>query len=626
MGGSRRATAIFVLVLAALLGVPAVAGAASQATAFQLDAAHSGYSADAGVAPPLTARWTVDFGQPVSFPLIVDGRVFVISRNANQYGTVLHALNASTGAELWARPLGGTYYWSGQAYGAGRVYTVNGDGLMSALDAATGATVWATQLPGQYSFTSDPTFYDGVVYTGGSGTGGTLYAVDAASGAVRWSQPVENGDHSSPAVDSARVYVSYACTSVYAFDRRTGAPIWHPATTCTGGGGRTPVLGVGRLFVRDDGSATGTVLDAAAGKVVDSFSSGPTPVIAGSTALYVSDGKLIAQDATNGQPRWSWTPEDGSTVTAAPIAANGVAFAGTSSGALVALDLQTGKPTWRTGLPAPVPFPDEHNASSPVAGLGAGEGLLIVPSGTALVAFAGAGGSSSPPAGSQTPGADGPQAAADARLTFSARHRNLVIGKGTAFTGRLTSKGKPVAKALLQVQVDPFPFDDQWKSIGYVRTGKRGRYAGRLATDRNTRVRVVVKAVPVIASAPVTVYTSLLGELVYKVRPKTGAARLKLAVGGPRDWKPADPRAFVYRLAGRGKALELLATIPLSQKKRGIMAGTGTGKLPPGTRKPRLAFCLPEPADDGFGKPTPADKLCGQPEIKAPYLRVRGPA
>ena len=599
-----------------LLATGGVATAASQATAYQLDAQHSGYSQDAGVAPPLTHRWTVDMGQAVSYPLIADGRVFVIVRNADQYGTVLRALDAATGATLWSRSLGGSYYWSGHAYGAGRVYAINGDGLMSAFDPATGATVWAAQMPGQYSFSSEPTYYDGVVYTGGAGSGGTLYAVDAATGGVLWSQSVANGDHSSPAVDDARVFVSYACPNVYAFDRRSGAPAWAHNPGCSGGGGRTPVLGAGRLFVRDGSS--GIVFDAATGQIRDSFSSGPAPVVAGNLALFVADGKLGAQDATTGAPRWGWTPEDASRVTAAPIAANGVAYVGTSSGALVALDLQSGAAVWRTTLGAEVPAPDEHNVSSPVAGLGAGEGILVVPAGTSLIAFAGSGaaplaGGGGPPT-AQTPPPDG-------RLTLSVKRRRLVIGQRTSFAGRVTRKGKPARRALVQIQADAFPFDDDWKPIGRVRTDRRGRYAGRLQTDRNSRVRAVVTATPGLASRPVTVYTQLFGELAYRLR-RSGRVRFKIAIIGPRDWAPADARAFVYRLPRSGTPATLVATVPLAQHRRGWMRGSVLARLPRGTRRPRLAFCMHEETDDGFGRLTAADRACGQPTITESAARA----
>jgi len=56
----------------------------------------------------------------------------------------------------------------------GRVFVVIGSGLLTAFDPATGSIAWSKQLPGQWSFTSAPTGANGIVYTGGAGSGGTV--------------------------------------------------------------------------------------------------------------------------------------------------------------------------------------------------------------------------------------------------------------------------------------------------------------------------------------------------------------------------------------------------------------------------------------------------------------------
>jgi outer membrane protein assembly factor BamB len=129
---------------------------------------------------------------------------------------------------------------------------------MGAFDAASGAATSSLQLRGQYAFSSPPTASGGRraasggrVYTGGAGWGGTVCAVDASTAAVEGTASVANGDNSSPAVSSSGVHVSYACGQAYGFRPRSGALLWHRATGCSGGGGTTPVLTGGRLYVRD---------------------------------------------------------------------------------------------------------------------------------------------------------------------------------------------------------------------------------------------------------------------------------------------------------------------------------------------------------------------------------------
>jgi len=335
------------LVLIGGLGVPA--GAApdapapppgpTEAVAYQISVSHDGYSGDGALAPPLTSRWSRDLPGPVSYPLIAAGKVFVTTSTTpgGSYGTTLFALDQATGATVWSRPIAGTYYWSAAAYEAGRVFVVNFDGLLQAFDAGTGAPVWATQLPGQYAFSSPPTAQGGVVYTGGAGSGGTVYAVRASDGAVLWTQGVSNGDNSSPALSATDVYVSYACGLVYAFNRVSGEPRWFNGGPCSGGGGKTPVYHDGRVYARD--FFGNEILDADTGALVGTFEAGPAPAFADRTGVFLSGSTLRAMIGR--RTVWSFTG-DGGLVTA-PIVVQGTVFVGSSTGTLYGLDARRGR-------------------------------------------------------------------------------------------------------------------------------------------------------------------------------------------------------------------------------------------------------------------------------------------
>jgi outer membrane protein assembly factor BamB len=392
-----RAAAVAVAAASSLgPGLPATAapGAAppavtDAAVAYQLDAAHDGYSARGVAAPPLTRQWSRDLGGTVSYPVIAGGRVFATAVSPTGHGFTLYALDARTGADAWGPvALTGTYPFSALTYGDGRVYVLNVDGVLTAFDAATGSQVFSVQLPGQYDFTSPPTFRAGVVYTGGAGSGGTLYAVDAATGAVRWTQPVMNGDSSSPAVTATGVYVSYACEQAYAFDPATGTPLWHHDGECEGGGGRTPVVGDNGLWIRDDAIAPPTVLNLADGTARGTFGTGnstPAPAIHNGTGYFVAGGTLQARrTATPLTPLWTFTG-DGQLVTA-PILVNGYVYVGSSAGQLYAVDPATGTAVWSTAVGAPITHPDEHN-SVPLTGLAAAQGHLLVPATNTLTSY-----------------------------------------------------------------------------------------------------------------------------------------------------------------------------------------------------------------------------------------------
>jgi len=396
------------VLLCVLFAKVASAQVTEQARNFQIDATHTGSISVQNLTPPLRKRWVVNFGRPISYPLIADGRVFVTVKNATGSGTELVALDATNGTALWSFNLGGSFFFSGSCYENGRVFAVNGSGLLRAFDAATGAIVWSTQLPGQFMFSSQPTVHEGVVYTGGAGSGGTVYAVNANTGAVLWTRSVANGDHSSPAVTSDGVYVSYACPNVYKLNPANGAVIWHYAPGCSGGGGKTPALYNGRLYVRD---STGTIHDSFNGALIGNFVAKNTPVFSGSRGFFLdgpnffgSFGTLRARDVDTNAVLWSFAG-DGQ-LQSAVLAVNDYVYVGSASGKLYAVNAATGQQVWFTQAGTSIPYVDEHNVSQPVTSFAAGEGLLVVPTSTTLVAYEG---DTAPPTvtfGDKTPAAN----------------------------------------------------------------------------------------------------------------------------------------------------------------------------------------------------------------------------
>jgi len=362
-----------------------------QARNFQIDATHSGATSSATLKPPLRQRWTVNFGRPISYPLIADGKVFVTVKNSPiTSGTTLYALNATNGAVVWSFNLGGSFFWSAACYENGRVFAINGSGLLRSFDGATGTVNWSVQLPGQFSFSAPPTVFDGVIYVSGAGSGGTVYAVNADSGAVIWTAPVMNGDTSSPAVTSDGVYVSYSCPNVYKLDPATGALIWHYSTGCSGGGGKTPALFDGLLYVRD---SSDTIFDSQTGQIVGSFNAKNTPAFSGGLGFFLNGphsfgtfGTLVARvlPSTN-----FWFFNGDGFLESSVLVVNNYVYVGSSQGNLYAVDTMTGQQVWVTNTGDSIPYVDEQNVSQPLTSFAAGEGLLVVPTSTKLIAYEG---------------------------------------------------------------------------------------------------------------------------------------------------------------------------------------------------------------------------------------------
>jgi alpha-tubulin suppressor-like RCC1 family protein/outer membrane protein assembly factor BamB len=366
-----------------------------ESVAYQVNAAHDGHLTTGAPALPLQKRWSRDLGGLVSYPIVAAGKVFVTATGAGGgYGTYLHAFDATTGATAWGPiPLGGLYFWSGLAYGGGRLYAVNYDGVLRAFDPATGAQKWIRQLPGQYAFSSEPTYADGIVYVGGAGSGGTLYAVSAVTGKVLWTRPVVNGDHSSPAVSEEGVFVSYACPNAFAFEPVDGEPLWTYSNGCSGGGGRTPVVADGLVWVRDN--AAGLALDARTGQLAQVHSSVTTPAFDGARGYFREGGSLVAREPRTQFPLWTFVG-DGQ-LSSPPIVVGNHVYVGSVSGMLYAVDAVTGVSSWSANVGAPIKHPDEHNVSGPVTGLGAGHGLIAVPASNLLVAYGSATPQTPPP-------------------------------------------------------------------------------------------------------------------------------------------------------------------------------------------------------------------------------------
>jgi outer membrane protein assembly factor BamB len=398
--GRLRAIAANVVALTILSVFLGDAGAAGTdtAVAYQINVAHNGVQVDNALSPPFVRRWQVTLPGPVSYPLVAHGLVFVTADDGSV--PTLYALNQASGQTVWSQPLVQpppvVFPWANAAYDSGRVFAVGSAGVMTAYDAGTGALLWTTMLPFQYLFSTPPTAANGVVYTGGAGTGGTVYAVNQTTGVVLATQSVQNGDTSSPALSDSSMFVSYACNQAYGFVQTTLGLLWHYHTGCEGGGGRTAVYANGRVFTRD--FFGNLILDAASGNLLGTYgpsngSSIAAPAVSGNTMWLLSGGTLSAQDiSVPSSPSTLWSFTGDGQLVSAPIvlstSSGTFIIEGSASGMLYALNAATGAQVWSTNLGAAIQPPDEYNIlSQPLTGLGAGQGLLVVPAGDTVSAF-----------------------------------------------------------------------------------------------------------------------------------------------------------------------------------------------------------------------------------------------
>jgi len=369
------------------------AGAATRSTALQIDPAHSGYVTlgGAGIALPLSGRWTATLNGPVYYPVVANGRVFVTTAapalsHPNGYGASLYALDVTTGAIVWGPvDLPTTYNVATLAYDQGRLFVVNFDGLLRAFDAGTGAEIWSRTYPIGF-VNKPPVAVGGMVFLSSTGA---LVAVDQSYGGLLWSVVADSAGPVSPAVSPDGVFVSGAC-HVYKYALLTGEPLWNFSGGCYGSGARSPSYSNGRLIVRDASqefpgiNSTNGILHAGTGAILAAFPSRDLPGLAGDFAYYLSNGSLGALNmATSAMP---WTFAGDLDLNTPPIVIDNVVVTASGSGTVYMVDRGNGQQLW-SGQAAAPPVGLNENQNGPLATMGVGDGYLVVPGGNTLTGW-----------------------------------------------------------------------------------------------------------------------------------------------------------------------------------------------------------------------------------------------
>ncbi|MBU1347632.1 MAG: PQQ-binding-like beta-propeller repeat protein [Alphaproteobacteria bacterium] len=243
----------------------------------------------------------------------------------------------------------------------GRVFVMDGESKVTAVDAASGAVVWEVDVKPDGREASGAASVFGlpvpfVSQGGGSLSGGfgggvavadgkvfvasgyrTMSALDAATGAMLWSQPVDVPLHGAPTVAGNRVYVVDVDNQIIAFNTTTGLQDW---------------------------SYRGIAEPA---RVMRASS----PAVSGDTVIApFSSGEVTALRAANGQPVWSEVLSRTSRTSALseirdiagrPVISRGFVYAVSHSGVMQAMDIRTGQAKWSlpvAGVNAPLPAGD----------------------------------------------------------------------------------------------------------------------------------------------------------------------------------------------------------------------------------------------------------------------------
>ena len=263
------------------------------------------------------------------------------------------------------------------------LFVLNSEGLVKAYDAETGSLRWSATMPLQYSFTSPPTAWGGRLYVGGTGSGGTLFAVDGTNGDVLWSQNVASRDHVAPTLFGTNVVVGYACYQARAFAAGLGSLEWDHASNCETGEGTTAAFFDGRIYARDGFQGHGVIIDASSGKDVGSFTSSTIPAFNGTTGYFMESGTLQARDLSTMDARWGFIGDR--SLVSAPLVVGDQIYIASTNAMLYELS-PDGNVVASFHLGASALEPDEHNVSM-LTGMNAGQGILAVAASNRLVVF-----------------------------------------------------------------------------------------------------------------------------------------------------------------------------------------------------------------------------------------------
>ena len=231
-----------------------------------------------------------------------------------------------------------------------RVFANTGDHRIVAMDAETCATLWSRDIG--YSAFSSPAAADGLVYVGtAEGLGpytGTLFALDAATGDVRWSAEMPGGITGTPSVGGGRVAVATQFGTLHVLDAATGATLWSRTSATSMAALTTTAIAGGVIYF--SGSATVRAFQASSGKQLWTRAlrgHGYPPVVADGRVYVVSAGALHALDAVTGTVLWSRSVPGDSL--RQPAAAYGRIYTSDTRRAY-ALEAGTGQSLWTTDL------------------------------------------------------------------------------------------------------------------------------------------------------------------------------------------------------------------------------------------------------------------------------------
>lgn len=290
-------------------------------------------------------------GSITSSPALTNNFVVISSRDKNIY-----AVDKQTGKLKWKYgmgedidlPWGFDNFVSSPLIVNNEIYVGSGDGNLYKLS-IDGNLIWKYKT--QFRVRSTPAFNKGVVYFGD--TDGTMYALEANSGKLKWSydtqgknlNPDEFGTDrkaimSSPAISEGKITFGARDGFLYTLDEETGKFLWqfeYPNISWVIG---SPAVENNRVYVGTSDGRFFHCLDLTTGKEIWNLNTGTIVWTSGSIVkdmIYFgdSDGNVYGAKKENGELVFKY--KVGDKIFSSPVIDNSTLYVGSDDGNLYAL-------------------------------------------------------------------------------------------------------------------------------------------------------------------------------------------------------------------------------------------------------------------------------------------------
>ena len=260
----------------------------------------------------------------------------------------------------------------------GMVYYATDDGYLNAYDALTGTLKWQfnsnTTFPNCSSPLVDPAtgmVFFGTVGYNGAGDPTPFFALDAQTGALKWSVILPWNEYSFPTVAFNTLYFGVSREgydeSLYALDELTGrvnwiqtAPggVWGEVVADTATNTIFNTVGNPTPGVQARNATTGALLWEYNTQTFGNNDDVGAPLTLSNGLLYVNSksGIIYALNENTGAVVWSHTigAQSNQDMGAPSVSANGIVYVGTNDGPIYALSATTGATLWTYNTRGPI--------------------------------------------------------------------------------------------------------------------------------------------------------------------------------------------------------------------------------------------------------------------------------